>query len=89
MGIRMHAKKGEAWWTDISLKHAPDFEGNVYRRVFVEQTTGRVVLTFSKKKDTVSLLRDLDTLRAWVSFHVTASTGVRLWERIRETGPRG
>ena len=77
MGIRMHAKKGEVWWTDISLKHAPDFEGNVYRRVFAEHTTGRVVLTFSRKKDTVSLLRDLDTLRAWVSSHCDPGTSLR------------
>ena len=73
----MHAKKGEVWWTDISLKHSPDFEGNVYRRVFVEQATGRVLLTFSKKKDTCSLLRDLDTLRAWALSHCEPGTSLR------------
>ncbi len=55
MHIRLHTKEGEAWWTDISLKHTPDF--------FVEQVT---VIAFSRKKDTKSLLKNLGTLRQWI-----------------------
>jgi hypothetical protein len=77
MSIRDSTRKGEAWWTDISLKHAPDFAGNLYRRVFVEQATGRVLVTFSKRKDTASLLRDIDTLRQWVLMNCASGSTLR------------
>jgi hypothetical protein len=77
MSIRLHTRKGEVWWTDISLKHEPDFAGNLYRRIFVEQTTGRVLLYFSKRKDTVSYTASLDTLRTWVLANCDPGTTLR------------
>ena len=70
MEIRESIPPGHAWWTDISHKHVPDFAGNVYRRIFAEQRTGRVCITFSKRKDTLSLLRDLESMHAWVKANV-------------------
>jgi hypothetical protein len=70
MEIRESIPPGHAWWTDISHKHEPDFAGNLYRRTFLEQRTGRVCITSSKRKDTVTLLRDLETMHAWVKANV-------------------
>jgi len=70
MEIREHIPNGHTWWTDISHPHTPDFAGNRYTRTFAEQNTGRVRLTFSARKDTQSLLRDLENMRMWVLMNV-------------------
>ena len=78
MEIREHVPRGHTWWTDISHKHSPDFDGNCYSRTFAEQNTGRVRLTFSARKTTEALLRDLDDMQAWVRMHVPGGQFRRL-----------
>jgi hypothetical protein len=70
MAVRERTPKGHAWWTDISHKHPPDFAGNQYSRTFAEQVTGRVRLSFSRRKNTESLLVDLEMMHCWVLANV-------------------
>jgi len=68
--IRLHTPRGYTWYTDISHPHPPDFEGNVYSRLFTEMKTSFTRVLFSKRKDTATLVQHLDMMRQWIHMYV-------------------
>ena len=69
-GVREHKPPAHTWWTDISHMHEPDFNGDRYSRIFAEEATGAARIMFSRSKDTLSLLKHLEELDAWVITNV-------------------
>jgi hypothetical protein len=57
--IRERTPRGFVWWTDLSNPHVPDYQGNMYARMFAEEGTGYVRLLFCATKSTADLLKHL------------------------------
>ena len=71
--IREASLPGTVWWTDISHKYEPDFDGNHYGRTFAEEHTSYALEYFSVDKSSASLIRHLERLKSWVIQHVPGS----------------
>ena len=65
--IREHTPRGYVWWTDLSNPHVPDYQGNMYARMFAEEGTGYVRLLFCATKSTADLLQHLLNMERWVT----------------------
>jgi len=68
--IRESAPPGSTWLTDISHPHEPDFDGNIYGRLFAEETTAYAREYFSSDKSCASLVLHLTQLQSWILKHV-------------------
>jgi hypothetical protein len=68
--IRDAMPPGHVWWTDVSNMRPPDFQGNTYSRLFAEERTSYAVTTYSSRKDSGTLVSQLEELRAWITQHV-------------------
>ncbi len=62
-----HTPRGFVWWTDLSNSHVPDYQGNMYARMFAEEGTGYVRLLFCATKSTAGLLTHLLNMERWVT----------------------
>ena len=70
MAIREALPPGHTWWSDVSNKHQPDFEGHRYTRLFADERTTYAKAFFSASKDSSTLLTQLEELERWVTMHV-------------------
>jgi len=68
--IRESAPPGSTWLTDISHPHELDFDGNIYGRLFAEETTAYAREYFSSDKSCASLVLHLTQLQSWILKHV-------------------
>ena len=68
--IRDAMPPGHVWWTDVSNARPPDFQGNTYSRLFAEERTSYALTLYAPRKDSATLVAQLDELRVWISQHV-------------------
>jgi hypothetical protein len=68
--LRNYMPPGHVWWTDISLQRLPDFAGNTFSRLFAEENTTFACTYYSARKDSSTLIAQLDEHAAWVAANV-------------------
>ena len=68
--IRDAMPPGHVWWTDVSNTRPPDFQGHTYSRLFAEERTSFAVTLYSSRKDSSTLVSQLEEMRAWITQHV-------------------
>ena len=60
--LREHLRPGDVFWTDLNQRQLPDFEGYQFSRTGMDDRSGRVLLSWSRRADTESLLEHLEDL---------------------------
>ena len=70
MTLRDAVPHGHVWWTDVSNQRPPDFDGNVYSRLFAEERTGCAHTFYSARKDAATLIEHIGDMVTWINQHV-------------------